>query len=411
MKLGSDEATERFRAELRAWLEAQQPGAAEMRAEPNLSSAHLPGWARAWQKRLFEAGWLVPGWPPELGGRDATPVQQLVYFEEFARIPVMRSYNIQGLTIVAPSIRDYGDAWQQERFVLPTLRAEIAWCLGMSEPGAGSDLAGLSTRAELRGDHWVVTGQKIWTSGAQHADFCFCFVRTNPQAPKHRGISVLIVDMRSRGLDVRPLPDLTDPARADFNQVYFDGVEVPRQHLVGREGGGWEISTGSLAHERGMLWTTQVARIEQRLEGLVALGAAAGLDGRPRAERRALSRPLGGALDRRSGAQVHGLPRLREGGARPRRAGAFADEAARQRARTGDLPVRGGGAGPRLARPRLGAPRRGRLARELPRLARLPAHVRQHDRGRDLRDPAQHHRAARARAAAELLGREGDVAG
>jgi alkylation response protein AidB-like acyl-CoA dehydrogenase len=283
MKLGSDEATERFRAELRAWLEAQQPGAAEMRAEPNRSSAHLPGWARAWQKRLFEAGWLVPGWPPELGGRDATPVQQLVYFEEFARIPVMRSYNIQGLTIVAPSIRDYGDAWQQERFVLPTLRAEIAWCLGMSEPGAGSDLAGLSTRAELRGDHWVVTGQKIWTSGAQHADFCFCFVRTNPQAPKHRGISVLIVDMRSRGLDVRPLPDLTDPAHADFNQVYFDGVEVPRQHLVGREGGGWEISTPRSPTSRGMLWTTQVARIEQRLEGLVALGASAGLDGRPRA--------------------------------------------------------------------------------------------------------------------------------
>jgi len=284
MKLGSDEATERFRAELRAWLEAHQPGAAEMRAEPFLSSAHLPGWARAWQRRLFDAGWLVPGWPPELGGRDATPVQQLVYFEEFARIPVMRSYNIQGLTIVAPSIRDYGDAWQQQRFVLPTLRAEIAWCLGMSEPGAGSDLAALSTRAELRGDRWVVTGQKVWTSGAQHADFCFCFVRTDPKAPKHQGISVLIVDMRSRGLDVRPLPDLTDPARADFNQVYFDGVEVPREHLVGREGGGWEISTGSLAHERGMLWTMQVARIEQRLEQLVALGASAGPDGRPRAE-------------------------------------------------------------------------------------------------------------------------------
>jgi alkylation response protein AidB-like acyl-CoA dehydrogenase len=255
-----------------------------MRAEPFLSSAHLPGWARAWQRRLFEGGWLVPGWPPALGGRDATPVQQLVYFEEFARIPVMRSYNIQGLTIVAPSIRDYGDALQQERFVLPTLRAEISWCLGMSEPGAGSDLAGLSTRAELRGDRWVVTGQKIWTSGAQHADFCFCFVRTNPRAPKHRGISVLIVDMRSRGIDVRPLPDLTDPARADFNQVYFDGVEVPREHLVGREGGGWEISTGSLAHERGMLWTMQVARIERRLEELVALGAAPGADGRPRAE-------------------------------------------------------------------------------------------------------------------------------
>jgi alkylation response protein AidB-like acyl-CoA dehydrogenase len=234
MRLGSDAATERFRSELRAWLAAHQPAASEMRAEPFLSSAHLPGWARAWQRRLFDAGWLVPGWPPELGGRNATPVQQLVYFEELARIPVMRSYNIQGLTIVAPSIRDYGDAAQQERFVLPTLRAEISWCLGMSEPGAGSDLASLSTRAELEGDRFVVTGQKIWTSGAQHADFCFCFVRTNPGAPKHRGISVLIIDMRSRGIDVRPLPDLTDPARADFNQVFFDRVEVPRERRSAR---------------------------------------------------------------------------------------------------------------------------------------------------------------------------------
>ena len=167
---------------------------------------------------------------------------------------------------------------------MPTLRAEISWCLGMSEPSAGSDLAGLSTRAELRGDRWLVSGQKIWTSGAQHADFCFCFVRTDPGAPKHRGLSVLIVDMRSRGIEVRPLPDLTDPARADFNQVFFDGVEVPREHLVGREGGGWEISHGSLAHERGMLWTMQVARIERRLEELLALGAAPGADGRRRRE-------------------------------------------------------------------------------------------------------------------------------
>ena len=165
--------------------------------------------------------------------------------------------------------------------------------------------------------------------------------------------------MRSRGIDVRPLPDLTDPARADFNQVYFDGVEVPREHLVGREGGGWEISTGSLAHERGMLWTMQVGadRAAPRGAGRARRRARAG---RPAARRgRALSRPAGSALDRRPGPQVHGLPRLREGRARPRRARAFADEAARQRARAGDLPVRGRGAGPRRARRRLGAPRRG----------------------------------------------------
>ncbi len=273
MKLHYDSETERFREELRAWLDANQPSQEEVRADPFLSSAHIPEWGRAWQRRLFDAGWLVPGWPPALGGRNATPVQQLVYFEEMAKISVMRSCNIQGLTIIAPSIRDYGSPEQQERYVLPTLRAEISWCLGMSEPGAGSDLAALSTRAELRDDHFLVNGQKVWTSGAAHSDYCFCFVRTNPDVPKHRGISVLIVDMKSRGIDVRPLPDLMDPEWADFNQVYFDNVEVPRENLVGELDHGWAISTGSLAHERGMLWTTQAARLEEQIEQLRELAS------------------------------------------------------------------------------------------------------------------------------------------
>jgi alkylation response protein AidB-like acyl-CoA dehydrogenase len=272
MKLEYDAETESFRAELRGWLADNLASADEIRAAPSLSSAHLPDWARAWQQRLFEAGWLVPGWPPERGGRNATPVQQLVYFEEFARIPVMRSYNIQGLTIIAPSIQDYGSEEQKVRYVLPTLRAEIAWCLGMSEPGAGSDLASLSTRAEAVDDHFVVSGQKVWTSGAAHADYCFCFVRTEPDAPKHRGISVLIIDMKSDGIRVRPLPELTNPEHADFNEVFFDAVRVPAENLVGERGQGWSISSGSLAHERGMLWTTQAARIERKLEEIAALG-------------------------------------------------------------------------------------------------------------------------------------------
>jgi alkylation response protein AidB-like acyl-CoA dehydrogenase len=268
MRLRFDGETERFREELRGWLAVNRPSEEEVRAARPRSSADIPEWARRWQQRLFDAGWLVPGWPPELGGRNATPVQQLVYFEEMAKLPVMRSTNIQGLTIIAPSILDYANEAQRQRWLLPTLRAEIAWCLGMSEPGAGSDLAGLSTRAELRGDHFVVDGQKVWTSGAQHADLCFCFVRTNPAAPRHRGISVLVIDMRSPGIDVRPLPDLISRQRADFNQVYFDGVRVPRENLVGEAGRGWAISTGSLAHERGMLWTSQAAQLEERIEAL-----------------------------------------------------------------------------------------------------------------------------------------------
>jgi alkylation response protein AidB-like acyl-CoA dehydrogenase len=271
MQLHYDVETEHFRSELRRWLDGNRPSDDEVRAEPSESSAHQPAWSRAWQRRLFEAGWLVPGWPPELGGRNATPVQQLVYFEEMAKLSIMRSQNIQGLTIIAPSILDYGNASQRERYVLPTLRAEISWCLGMSEPGAGSDLAGLTTRAVLRDDHFEVTGQKVWTSGAHHADYCFCFVRTDPDAPKHRGISVLIVDMQSAGIEVRPLPEFTDPEYADFNQVYLDGVVVPRENLVGELNRGWAVSAGSLAHERGMLWTSAAAQLEDRLEALADL--------------------------------------------------------------------------------------------------------------------------------------------
>jgi alkylation response protein AidB-like acyl-CoA dehydrogenase len=274
MRLQPDSRIEEFRAELRAWLGANRPDPAEMRAEPWLSSAHLPSWARAWQRRLFDAGLLVPGWPPELGGRSATAVQQLVYFEEMARIPVRRAYNPAGLGIITPSIRDYASPELQARYVLPTLRGEISWCLGMSEPGAGSDLAGLTTRAELRGDRFVVNGQKIWTSGAQHADWCFCFVRTDPIAPKHRGISVLIIDMRSPGIEVRPLPSLIGRHHLDFNQVFFSDVEVPAGQLVGPLHQGWSITTGSLGHERGMLWIDQSSWIDQRIEVLRAQARA-----------------------------------------------------------------------------------------------------------------------------------------
>jgi alkylation response protein AidB-like acyl-CoA dehydrogenase len=280
MQLHYDAETEKFRAELREWLEKNRPSAEEMRAEPMTSSAHLTSWSRRWQRRLFDAGLLVPGWPPELGGRNLPPVQQLVYHEEMARIPVMRTNNPQGLGIIAPSILDYGSDLLKQKYLVPTLRAEIAWCLGMSEPGAGSDLAGLSTRAEVHEDHFRVSGQKIWTSGAHHADFCFCFVRTDPDAPKHRGISVVIIDMKAPGVSTRPLPELTDREHADFNEVFFDGVRVPRDHLVGPLNQGWSISAGSLAHERGMMWLSSASRLDGTLERLFQLARERGPDGR-----------------------------------------------------------------------------------------------------------------------------------
>ena len=280
MQLHYDADTEKFRAELRAWLAAHRPSAEEMRAEPTTSSAHLTGWSRRWQRELFDAGLLVPGWPPELGGRNLPPVQQLVYHEEMAKISAWRSNNPQGLDIIAPSILDYGSEFLKQKYLVPTLRAEIAWCLGMSEPGAGSDFAALATRAEVHDDHFVVSGQKIWTSGAHHADYCFCFVRTDPAAPKHRGISVLVIDMKARGVTTRPLPDLIDREREDFNQVFFDGVVVPRDHLVGPLNQGWAISTGSLAHERGMMWLSSAARLDGMLDRLFRLARERGPDGR-----------------------------------------------------------------------------------------------------------------------------------
>ncbi len=279
MRLRYGDAEEAFRGELLAWLEANVP-AREVLDQPKQSSAHLAEWAQAWQRTLFDAGWLVPGWPPELGGRNATPVQQMIYFEELSKREIPRSLNPQGLGIIAPSLRDYGTREQQERFLLPTLRAEIAWCLGMSEPGAGSDLASLSTRAVLDGDHFVVNGQKVWTSGAHHADWCLCFVRTDPDAPKHKGISALIIDMTTPGVETRPFAELTEPDFFDFNEVFFTDAIVPRENLLGELHGGWPITQGSLAHERAMLWIDYAYSLERAVRALIGLGDRPGPDGR-----------------------------------------------------------------------------------------------------------------------------------
>ena len=269
MRLAPDETLVGFRRELEAWLDLHLPSADVMEDDARRSSAHLPEWARTFQRELFEAGYLVPGWPPELGGRNATPQEQMVYFEVISERMAPRSLNPQGLSICAASIVEFGTEEQKERFVLPTLKGEITWCVGMSEPNAGSDLASLTTKAELRDGHFVVTGQKVWTSGAHESDFCLCYVRTDPEAPKHHGISVLIIDMRTPGITCRPLPELTDPHHADFNEVFFTDVEVPEENLLGELNNGWRVSQGSLRHERGMLWIMNVSKMERTLEGLV----------------------------------------------------------------------------------------------------------------------------------------------
>lgn len=269
MKLSFDQSVEDFRAEFVAWLADHRPSQEEMDADPAMSSGHAPAWARRWTRRMFDAGWLVPGWPPERGGRNATPTQQLVYLEEMARAGVPRTTNPQGLGIIAPSILDYGSPEQIERYALPILRGEKSACLGMSEPGAGSDLAGLTTRAVRDGDSFVINGQKLWTSGAGHSDFCFLFCRTDPDAPKHKGISVILVDMDTPGLTVRAVPEIVDPRHAELNEVFLTDVVVPASHLVGTLNNGWAMANGSLAHERGMVWVQSVIELENATRRLL----------------------------------------------------------------------------------------------------------------------------------------------
>jgi alkylation response protein AidB-like acyl-CoA dehydrogenase len=347
MRLRFDDAVERFRADFRIWLAANRPSPDEMAAEPSVSTGHAPGWARRWTRTMFDAGWLVPGWPPERGGRNAGPIETLVYLEELARARVPRTTNVQGLGIVAPSILDYGTPEQVERYAMPILRGEATACLGMSEPGAGSDLASLSTRAVRDGDEWVINGQKVWTSGANHADFCFLFCRTNPEAPKHKGISIVLVPMDTPGLTVRPLPEIVHPQRPDLNEVFLDDVRVPVENLVGALDNGWAMANGSLAHERGMVWVSAVMGLEESLARLLDEAPAA-LDRLPAGERAlAVDQIVRMAIDTQAARCLgyRGFAKLARGGTAPEQAlmKLFASEA-RQRVALVATEVHGAGA-------------------------------------------------------------------
>jgi alkylation response protein AidB-like acyl-CoA dehydrogenase len=261
VKLGDDPAVEKFRAELNAFLDEHLPPAEEA-TEESTSSAHMPEWTRRWQRTMFDHGWLLPGQPPEYGGRNATLPQVLAHAEELSRRRVYQSFNPQGLSIIAASILSFGTEEQKKKWALPLLRAEITGSLGMSEPGAGSDLAGLRTRAVLDGDVFVVNGQKVWTSGAHHADVILTFVRTDPDAPKHKGISVLLIPTDTPGVTRRPFASMTRPDDIDFNEVFFDNARVPAQNLLGELNKGWAVAGGSLGHERTMLWVSYAERLD-----------------------------------------------------------------------------------------------------------------------------------------------------
>ena len=265
MQLTFDSDVEAFRADFAAFLDENLPPEAEA-LDRSLSSSDVPAWARRWQRLMFDNGWLIPGNPPEFGGRNATLLQQYAYQLELSRRRVYQSYNPQGVGIIAASLISYGTSEQQQKWAVPILRAEMTASLGMSEPGAGSDLASLRTRAVRDGDHFVVNGQKVWTSGAHDADVLLAFVRTDPDAPKHKGISALMIPTDLPGVVRRPFASACDQNDLDFNEVFFNDARVPAENLVGPLNEGWRVANGSLGHERNMLWLSYADRLQELVE-------------------------------------------------------------------------------------------------------------------------------------------------
>src|ERR1043166_385475 len=253
MDLSFTPEQEAFRKQVRAWIKTHLPkrdrDAPAEYGDPKRLRA-----MKDWQRKLYEAGYVAMGWPKAYGGQDADVVHQTIVNEELllARAPGL--IGLMGLQMVGPTLIQFGTEEQRRRYLPKILTAEEIWCQGYSEPGSGSDLASLKTRADLMGDEFIVNGQKVWTSNAQFADWMFCLVRTDPTAPKHRGISYLLIDMQSPGITVRPLIQMTGDA--GFNEVFFEDVRVPRENLVGELNQGWLVANATLAHERNMLGST-----------------------------------------------------------------------------------------------------------------------------------------------------------
>jgi len=242
---------EEFRAEVRAWLDANLAGEfAGLRGAGGPGREHERYDERlAWNRHLAGAGWTCLGWPAEFGGRGATLAQQVIFHEEYARAGAPARVTIVGEELLGPTLIAFGTADQQARFLPPIRNVTELWCQGYSEPGAGSDLASVATKATRDGDDWVITGQKIWTSLAHVADWCFVLARTEPGSTRSQGLSYLLVPMHQPGVTVRPIRQLT--GTSEFNEVFFDGARTDAAHVVGEPGDGWRVAKATLALERG----------------------------------------------------------------------------------------------------------------------------------------------------------------
>jgi alkylation response protein AidB-like acyl-CoA dehydrogenase len=271
---------EAFRRAVRTWLRRNVPKQQRDARPLEWGDPRRIAEARGWQRKVAEAGYLALGWPREYGGQGADVMRQTIVNEEMVRARAPGLIGMMGVQMVGPTLIQHGTEEQRRRHLPKILTSEEIWCQGYSEPGAGSDLASLRTRAEIVGDEFVVNGQKVWTSNAQYADWMFCLVRTDPDAPKHAGISYILIDMKTPGITVRPLVQMTGDR--GFNEVFFEDVRVPRANLVGQLNNGWQVANSTLMHERNMLGST--TRTQQTFQLLLRLARSQRRNGKPAAK-------------------------------------------------------------------------------------------------------------------------------
>jgi alkylation response protein AidB-like acyl-CoA dehydrogenase len=272
MDLTLSPSEEEFRDEVRTWLQENHPG-----PEPEAGLDEVMAFRREWQRKLHAAGWAGISWPKEYGGRGATMIEQAIFAAEATRQEAPAPANVLGLAMGGPVVIAHGDEAQKERYLEPILTGEEIWCQGFSEPESGSDLASLKTRAVKDGDEWVVTGQKVWTTFAQYAKWCMLVARTDPDAPKHQGLTYFLMDMEQEGVQTRPLIQIT--GEGEFNEVFFEEARVPDANVVGGVGNGWAVAITTLMNERAGLAFGAISQIQNSLGRLSKLARETRLNG------------------------------------------------------------------------------------------------------------------------------------
>src|SRR6266852_4971736 len=270
----------KFRDELRAWLTANVPKDWDERREDTLEVRFE--YLRSWQRRLYDGGWAGISWPKEYGGRGASLMQQVIFWQEMARAAAPPLANVLGLGLIGPTIIAFGTEAQKKRYLRKILSGEEIWCQGFSEPNAGSDLANLQTEARLDGGQYVVNGQKVWTSYGWAGDWCELVVRTDPGGPKHKGLTVLLVDMKAPGVEVRPLRQMT--GETEFNELFFRDVRVPVENILGKVNDGWNVAMSTLMYERGSYGARLHLIFKRYITRLIELSRTIQRNGRPAAE-------------------------------------------------------------------------------------------------------------------------------